>query len=363
MLHISVPFSNKKESRSLAADSSAATLIHRSEYQKISLWSILIKLVSIEEKFTAAEYSVRTAFWYKRIGFGVQSLCSLLSKGLSVLVQVDATEHLQNIAVHRKNSLYRRGMLSNRFVHSIFCSRLPTFQAKLLPQMQQACSISQIYIFINALLSCMHAQSVIQSDSELLILDSTVSCWQILTLYLATYLMLETSDSTCQELSSPGYEKIKLVGMSSPTHEEKAGICKLYHVTQMDHESYFSVAHPLADHPSPNSALTKDQLAPKELQQPLPTHSSSLSVTTEDYDTQYVLCSNYPPAIEASQIVFSAAMEVLNTYINIFHEKGFSIFLCVLSAGQLSGCQLTQEEQLTLLAVSSWKVCGGSRIA
>ena len=311
MLQISVLISNKRENRPHSADSSAVTPSYRNEQQRISLLSILIKLVSMKHQPEVVEvHPSRTAAGCKRIEIGAHILCLLLSKCLSILVQVEGTEQLKNIVLLRKNSLYKRGMFSNRFVHSIFCNKLPTFQAKLLPQMKQASSVPQIYQYIQALLSCIQS-SMLVSDEELSVLSSSVSCWQIVILYLASYLMLETSDGVCQELSSPGSERIKLVGMSSPSYEEKAGTGKLYHVTQMDYESYFSAAPPPADISSPNSALSKANIADKETHHRPPTNSSSLSVTTEDYDTQYVLCSNYPPAIEASQIVFTAAMEVL----------------------------------------------------
>lgn len=313
MLQISVLVSNKRETRSHSAESSTVTPSSRNEQQKISLWTILIKLVSMEDKPAVLEVQPsRTAVGCKRIEIGAQILCLLLSKCLSILVQVEVAEQLHNVVLLRKNSLYKRGLFSNRFVHSIFCNKLPTFQAKLLPQMKQACSIPQIYQYIQSLLSCMQSSSVLASDEELSVLNSSVSSWQIVILYLASYLMLETSDGICQELSSPGSERIKLVGMSSPSCEEKAGAGKLYHVTQMEYESYVSAAPPPADISSPNSALSKANIAEKEPHHRPSTNSSSLSVTTEDYDTQYVLCSNYPPAIEASQIVFTAAMEVLH---------------------------------------------------
>ena len=270
-----------------------------SKHQKISLWTILLKAATFEGRertdSSDADHTVFQQAAQKRVQLGVRGLCTVLSKSLAVLLHAESSE--QSFESRRKN-LFKKGLFASRLVHSIFCSRLPSFQATLLPQMQAAGSVADLFRYLEVVTAALTA---VRRSPQMV--DSLVSCWQVLVLYLATYLLLEPSDLTLdgKKASSLGPDKMRLVDMSEEDKLAAANQAggKLYHVTQLDCESFFSL--PVAASPRPDGS-GGDSVRPP--------NSVSISVSSEDYDAQYVLCSNYPPAIQATRRILSAAIHV-----------------------------------------------------
>lgn len=320
MLHISVPLSGRRK----------GTV---GEPERVSLWSILNQLVTKEDNYrVSAAYSALIAS-HKRVvsiecvsALLLQSSSSLFWHVLNIDTSVNQIGHCSDTST-AVDKLFTNGMFSSRVLHVMFSHRLPALQPLLLSSMQSACSMDQLLVYLELLADCIILLNVVpQNDkaqvhnlSHVDLLNKLVSRWQLLTVYIACYLLVDNSDTVSQSASATSQNslnpnKVKLVDMRDDIEESgsyQVVMDKLYHVTQFEYDSFFSqIAPPAASSSLANrsGSIPRSVSIKKEAGQ---STSMSVTVNSNECDDQYVLCSESLSAVHATKTILTFAMKVL----------------------------------------------------
>lgn len=317
---------------------------------RISLCTIIAGLVTRTEVRTIPasvggdDLSIFTlSLSSRRAAIGIECALLLFSK-ISFALLRPLNLSVEQVGAHVEY-LASHGMFPSRALHEIFSNKLPSFQATQLPLMKQAATLPDLLKYLELLADCIIVcktavalsdwrkveskkkkegeeegrEEEEEGEERKSHLRSLISCWQSLLAYCAEYLLLEAYDSITTECNDETSLSDRLRVVDAELMTQKTAVSKLYHVTQFEAESASSLpplvpAHQLLKNNEVESIGTSELLPKSSVAHARRVSSgggSGLgSVATKDCEEQYVLCSEFPPAIDTVNVIMTCAMKV-----------------------------------------------------